>query len=212
MPSNIKRIVAFIIDIFIVSIIAGALSVSPLNPDKDKAENYRLELEEITVEYMDRISSAEDTDKDILEIYDEFRESAVQYNYDIARNSVYEQIITVVCMILYYCLFANYFESQTVGKRLMKLRIETKDGNTPSLWILILRMILLFRIPISILSSILCFILNAKDFYDISSLLTIITTAYSLTLICMALWRKDRRGLHDLISGTKVEMVTKQKE
>lgn len=213
MSMNIRRIVAYIIDIFIVSIIAGAISVSPLNPDAEKVENYRLELEEINQTYIEQVAELDESDEELLtELIEPYRKTVKRYNYDIARNSVYEQMISIVCITLYYVVFVYFFDSQTIGKRLMKLRIKTVDDAAPSLHTLFLRTLLLFRIPINILTIILCFVLDVDAFYDTSAVLTIITMAYSISLILMALGRQDHRGIHDLISKTKIEMITKREE
>ena len=188
---------------FAISLLAGALSISPLNSNHERVENLRTEYEEITEEYQSRLEELE-TDEEKEDLIEEYLENAKDYSLKISRYSVYEQMISLSCIILYYGVCAYFMDGQTVGKKLMKIRVTNKEGNKASLIQLILRTLIIFEIPFKILTIILSFTCGKNAFYGAYSAIYYLTIVIDLILICTTIGRQDRRGLHDLIMGTKI--------
>jgi uncharacterized RDD family membrane protein YckC len=91
---------------------------------------------------------------------------------------------------LLFMLVNGYFlnkNGQTLGKKLVGIRIVTLDGSVPEFW----RIIGLRYAPISV-AALLPFIGFFAD-----------------TLDALFIYRSDRRCLHDLIAGTKVVRVVR---
>ena len=100
-------------------------------------------------------------------------------------------IITIIYLILLLIIIVNliwlYQYGQTIGKRLLYIKIVRSDGSRASLR----RIILLRFLPLSLLSWLL-------------GILEINTTNILIWLDPIFIFRKDRRCLHDLIADTIV--------
>ncbi len=199
----IKRVLAYIFDIFAISIIVGALAVSPMNPNSDA-------MTEMQNEYVEKIKEFEvydedsDSDKAASIDVDGFIEYYKDYMYEYNRLSVYEEVITLVCIILYYVVFAYFFDGQTVGKRIMRIKVVKKDSTRADIASLIIRAVILFRIPFSVLAQVLVFFINQESFVRLYAFLNVITFALNVAIIAMIIVREDKRGLHDILAKTKV--------
>ena len=112
-----KRIVAYIIDIMVVTIIVTALSnLSFLNPNLDKYnEVYDKYTEEVKKYQNDEIKQ------------DEFMEEYKTYNYELQKESLYTDIIFISVYLLYFVGFNYITKGVTLGKKIMKLKIVTND-------------------------------------------------------------------------------------
>lgn len=199
----IRRILAYIFDLFAISIIVGALSSSPLNPKREKMFELQDEYMEKVEEFQEIFQEGTDEEKVELDITG-FLDYYQDYMYEYGKVSVYEEVITLLCMVLYFTVFAYYFGGQTVGKRLLKIKVVDKDGEKVKMSWLFLRTIILFGIPFSIVAQILIFTLSRQQFIEAYSILNAITIILNVIIIGLMFFRDDRRGLHDLLSKTKV--------
>lgn len=211
---NIKRSLAVIIDVTAIALISGSLSVSPLNPHYEKTYELQTEFEELTNQYLEEVERIDEEDEEkLVELFEEYKETTINYTYEASRKSIYSQMISIACTFLYFALFAYYFDGQTVGKRLMKLKIVTVEGDKPSLKRMTLRTLITYGIPFSVLASILAFTIPKESFYIANVLLYYLTVVFALILIFSSFTNEDRRGLHDFLTKTKVvEDNKKEKE
>ncbi len=184
-----------------------ALSVSPLNPKHEETTELQAELTEIADDYTDKVTDADGEDEQ-KELLAEFTDIASDYTKRIVQNSLAETIISITCVILYFAVFAYFMEGQTIGKRLVKIRTVNKDGTRSSFARLLVRSIFLFELPFKILPIILVYTCDVLTFYSINLAVYYLTYVYEFILIALMLGREDKRGLHDLIAGTKVEMIS----
>ena len=109
----------------------------------------------------------------------------------------------------YFGLFQKYNSGQTIGKKIMKIKVVDKDGKDPSLGKYFLRILPMYYISIGsvipfALSSILVFVINSLVFSVIYSVLVYAFVILGIISFVMVYVRRDNRGLHDIISGTKV--------
>lgn len=210
MSINTKRLIAFFLDYFAITLIAGALVATPINPYYDDELKLQEEMQEITEEYSQKMLAVpEDSEKesDSKELLAEYREVTKPYSHELAKKSVFDVAITTTLMLLYYVVFAHFFDGQTVGKRIMKLRIETPDGNRVKWTGLLIRTVLLYTIPYSLLTTLLSYILNTNTFNVAYNVLYWLNFAFEIALIISIFTKEDHRGIHDMLAGTKVEKV-----
>lgn len=190
-PYFFPRLVAYFIDIMLVSLVCtGIMFLVPVNKNYDK---YMKEYEQIQTDLIENKIDA-----------DEYFNKSMDVVYDIDYNNVMPMIIEVVLIILYFVVFQFYNKGQTFGKKLMKLRvISTKDDkltlNQVAYRALIINSIF---IDILILGSLL--FLGRNYYYYASLVLQVLSSVIIITTLMMILFRKDGKGLHDVIAGTKV--------
>ena len=187
MDITLKRIIAYTIDIMLVSIITSFLAqVTFFNPNYDKYEE--------TYDEYNKIVEAEDIDKD----------KVIELNYDLYQYRVYNSCISIATLILYFGVFEYFYNGKTLGKKLMKLKVVSNKDKKLNVGNFALRIFILNNMIFTILIMASVFIFDKTTFYYIvyvSSLLESLVLMINLLMITL---RKDNRGLHDILSGTIV--------
>lgn len=208
MKPLIKRILAYIFDLMAVTFVAGVISMSVLNPNYDKSvevsEKYQARLLEIQEEMFKK------EDAEALELFNEFIDTYKVGIRKINRLSIYEEIILMVMLVLYFGLFAYIFDGETVGKRMMHLRTVAVSGERASMWQLVLRMLILYGVPLTALNLIFSYVLGAGSFFGAYIILSVASFLLEVALLALLFIRKDNRSIHDLIAKTKVIEVERK--
>ncbi len=194
---------AYLLDSFVIYLVAMALSVSPLNPNYEEQLILRDEYEKVSSEYLDAIE--DDPEQGELDtLNSEYTEYAVETIYRQSKLSIYDNSIMLVLMIIYYVVFAYIFEGETVGKRVFHIKIESKDGNKVKIWQLFIRTLVLFGMPFTILNMVLPFIVDANQYAVFSLISNMLSGILSLSIIITFFIRADKRSIHDIIGKTVV--------
>ena len=192
---KIKRLFAYLIDIMIVGFVASALAnIDVINP-------YINEYMESYEKFSEKLSSINGENANEVISSDAF---ILQYKSTL-KYSIYSTGISFVCYILYFVGFQKWNKNQTVGKKLMKLKIINKDNSdNVNVWQYLVRTLILYNLIFGSINVCLSLWLNNKLFFTMSMIVSII--GYVITYLCyaMILFRKDGNGLHDLISKTEV--------
>ena len=190
-PYFFPRLVAYIIDILLISIIfSGIMFLVPENSNYDK---YVKEYEQIQTDLIEEKITVE-----------EYYNKSIDIVYDIDYSNVFSMIIQVVLIILYFVVFQFYNNGQTLGKKLMKLRIVSTNGDELTLNQIVYRALINNSILINILIIGTLLFLGRNCYYYISIILQAIASIIVFVTLMMILCRKDGKGLHDVIAGTKV--------
>lgn len=129
---------------------------------------------------------------------------AIDINYDISRETGLSTIIMVAVYILYFIVFQFKKNGQTLGKKLMKIRVVSNDEKNLNINQMAVRSLIINCILADLLVLAVS-ILGNKNVYMVG-LLTVEFIQYILLFVIaiMVLSRKDKRGLHDVITNTKV--------
>lgn len=186
----IQRMIAFIIDIVIISFLATLISVPFIDQDKmTKLENQTIELVE---DLRDQEIQAEEYISRYVSLY-----------YKMARTRGIETLATIFLSVCYFVVYQVHFGGQTLGKKLMKIRVVSEDGELSYN-----QMIFRSFVANSILLNILTFIFmmmgeNQKYFYMVS-IFEIIQITITLISVFMIMNRKNGLAIHDRIAHTKV--------
>lgn len=195
---KIKRLFAYLIDIMIVGFVASALAnIDVINP-------YINEYMESYEKFSEKLSSINGENANEVISSDAF---ILQYKSTL-KYSIYSTGISFVCYILYFVGFQKWNKNQTVGKKIMKLKIINKDNSdNVNVWQYLIRTFVLYNLIFGSINVCLSLWLNNKLFFTMSMIVSII--GYVITYLCyaMILFRKDGKGLHDLISKTEVVEV-----
>lgn len=128
--------------------------------------------------------------------------SNIMYNLD--KNNIINSIINIIILVIYFIIVPFITNGKTLGKYILGIKIKSKDKENVSILGLIIRN-LIFNGFIYLLGSLLLLIVTSGTTYFILLIiLGIIQIILSLVSVFMVIYRKDFRGLHDILSNTKV--------
>lgn len=182
-----QRIAAYIIDVFIVSLILTLLTF--WIPVSDKYTQ--------TFENQDNlVTSNQSSEIDSIEY------SSIRYTIDKET-----QVVTVISSILslgYFATYAYYNNGQTLGKKLMKIRIVSNDNKELNHIRFICRSLIVNSILVSLLSTLLLCFTKPNQYMYIVGVLQSIQGLFIMVSILMVAFRSDRKGIHDLLLNTNV--------
>lgn len=238
-----KRVAAYMIDLFIVLIIASLVSSIPfLNKNMDEYQKTYDEYEEKYNEYAEYvtllqesyedeeineeeyakltenetykeiiISKYEDTKlsegeyKEIIEeINEEFDSVANDYVYILGKQGVSNSIITLVCTLLYFGVIQYFLKGQTIGKKLLKLKVVSASDKKINIFNYILRSLIVNDILLNAIGIVFLLLASQKTYTGANNILGILISVVEAVIIFLVLTREDQRGLHDLLFNTKV--------
>lgn len=155
---------------------------------KEKAEEY--------ITYLDTYQSNNITISDM--------QNRIQdLSYDLLKTGYVYVIGDIVIAILYFGVFNYITKGQTLGKKLMRIKIVSKDNGDVLFYQYLIRAIILNGIILNVISLIaVCF--NKETFTTIYKYGSNFDTILMLTNFLMIMFMKNGRGLHDILAGTKV--------
>ena len=186
----IKRIGAFFIDILFISLFVGMVQgISFLNPHED--------------EYLEAVDKYDNLLLDVANGKIDY-EQINNIDYDLNYYGASYNIITIISYISYFVLFQYFNKGQTLGKKLMKIKIINKDDTKVSFFKLLLREVIIFGLGANICNVILIFIISKSYYINISSIINLISNCFILLVMFLIIFRKDNLGLHDILFKTKV--------
>ena len=196
-----RRIMAFFIDLFIVSVITSLLASIPfLNPGKQHYEESYNRILKVYEQYKNEELTIE-----------EYETQFISVSYDLNRMNMNYVIINVVVMIGYFVIFQWQRKGKTIGKQLLKLQIvSVKEEKEVSIFSYLLRCIVLNNLIITLAQMIVIFTYSKDNYYVIYNNLNLVGYIVLYLIIFFILIRTDKRGLHDFVAGTKVISLLKE--
>ncbi|HIT37419.1 MAG TPA: RDD family protein [Candidatus Onthousia faecipullorum] len=194
-----QRVLAFIIDFFILGLISSLIIM--FVPVSETASKLYEEQNKILMSYSEGTVSME-----------EYVNQLIDLEYDIAKQTVIVSIVTIVISILYYVVYPCYNNGQTLGKKLMKIKIKKTDDTDLSMNDLLIRGMINNSILVNIISIILVLFLSKDLYLSTSSLLNIIQYLVLIISLIMIAFTKNAQGLHDKVCKTEVVVADTVKE
>ena len=186
-----QRLIAYLLDMFIISMVASIISQPFI--DLKTTEKLQKEATEIIEKYEKNKISAKTYVYQTLDL-----------NYQIAKTNGVYSLTTIVLLILYFVVFQFYYKGQTFGKKIMNIRIVKYDRTTLTINDLIFRSLIINSIFLNMLTFALM-VFATRDIYGYGTIfLELIQYIILIAIFIMAAFRKDGRGLHDLIANTIV--------
>ncbi len=225
MSKFLKRFVAYIIDIAIISIVVTLLtSNNKINFQYNNYQKYYKEYNEISTKYtktLDKQSKLEKKYKNKKISESKYNKNKNEYNkniktyeskikilqYKIMRNSVVYYSLYIAFILAYFGIFQYSFNGQTLGKRLMKIKIVSNNNKDLTIWRLLLRSFILYNLWIYIVGLILVYTINSSSYYTSYSLLNNVGSILQIIIVMMVIMNKNNRGLHDYVASTKIEFI-----
>lgn len=189
----IQRLMAYMIDILLVAFV-GSLIVLPFI-DKDAL----LKLSNSLFEVIEKYNSSEIT-------YDVYMIESIPLSFQLAKKCGIITLITLFLEVLYFIVYQFNSGGQTIGKKIMKIKVISTNGemtmNQMLIRALIIDSILLDMIVLAFV------IFTSQDVYYYGALIFERIQGIILFIsIILIMFSKRGRGLHDLISHCEVVKV-----
>lgn len=195
-----KRILAYLIDVFFLFTILGLISqIKFINPTYDKYN----EAYESYTEILENYTNEKIEDKEFNKLYNE------NY-YLVSKYSISYNIVIILGIFLYFGVFQKFNKGQTLGKKLMKIKVISNNyKENISVFRYFLRILPMYYIYIGgliplFINSILIFILNKSNYMIITMSTSYVFLLISIISFIMICSKKYEKGIHDIISKTKV--------
>lgn len=188
----IKRFLAYMVDAIVVSLI---FSIITMEIDNTKVDILNDQLLDVEKSYINQEIGPMDAIDEMASIY-----------YDIESSRVVTNVIYTLLLIGYFVVFQYMNKGQTLGKKLLKIRVVENNYN-PSLLAMIIRTLFINQIFVNIILILLVFVIKDSKFFMACELLSLLNTLFVFISCIMILYRKDKLGLHDMLSKTSVVEV-----
>lgn len=185
-----KRFMAQIIDMFIIGLIIGIITMGFSTSRIEK-------LDEELIDLMDSYTSGEITSDKYIDDY-------IDIMYDINKASFNNNLVYLVICVGYFLIFQFLNKGATIGKKIMHIRVVSNDGGDAGFVQMFIRTSIINEIiPISMLL-ILVMVSSGGLFFIFYSMISVIENIFVIICIFMILYRSDKLALHDMMSKSMV--------
>ena len=195
MDTSLKRIIAFVIDIVIVSLVVSLINLLPLDPYKDKYKDAYEKYNEVVQK------STEDEKND-------YKDEIIELNYEVYKYRTYSSMFSATALTLYFGVLPLVMNGQTLGKKIMKLRVVSNNEKKLNFWKYLIRIVILNNIWLSLINVGAVYVVSGVKFYYVTYVISMLSSLIYMLNLIMVMFRKDNRGLHDMVAGTKVIEVS----
>ena len=137
-----------------------------------------------------------------IEVFNDYTETLDKYS---KQEITSEEMLVII--IGYYVLFQKFNNGQTLGKKIMKIKVVSKDNTNPSLLSYLLRSSFIYYLYVGsliplVLNSILSFTISSHYYLYISALISYLFFVISMASLVMCMLKGNT--IHDYLSKTKV--------
>ena len=203
------------IDILIVSLISTFIT-SNIYINKDYKEyiktsdeydafyeGYVDSIEQLQEKLEDEEINQDEYDKKEEKLNSAFDKKNKDYNYKLIKLSTISTTISLLVILLYFVVIQFYFNGQTVGKKIMKLRVVSNSDKKLNIFNYLLRSLILNEVLINGLSVIMVLMLSKSNYLIYNEIIYVVNYVLEMAIIFMIVFDKNNRGIHDYIANTK---------
>lgn len=190
------RLFAYIIDILLLGIIL--LIMNTILVDNTTIHTLEHELDTLNDLFITK-------QIEIPNYIDQY--STIIYNLD--KEKLPSIIINILYIIIYFVLVPYFLKGQTLGKKLLNTKIISKTKEKVTITSLLIRNTIINGLGYLLLNIISLYLLPSNYYFITISILGIIQFLLVIISSFMILYRRDKRGLQDILSNTKVVYVEK---
>ena len=194
---RLDRIKAYLIDLVVILIIY-IISTNVI-PRSDLLKKYKSDERELHENYVEKKISMSDYTKQYEVLY-----------YNISRESKVNDIVYVVSLLIYFVVVPFFLNGQTLGLFLNRLRIERFTIGKLHMWQLLVRNVVIVGLGYSIFRVALVYFLDAKVYYKVLLGISAVQILLLLLSWIMVIRKKEKRGLHEILSNTEVVSLRKR--
>ncbi|MDD6244204.1 MAG: RDD family protein [bacterium] len=186
-----QRFVAFMIDLFLVSALTTLVTTFiPTNGTIDKLYDQQTKI-------IENYTSQKIT-------MEEYVNQLVDISYDIAKQTGIATLVGIAISLLYYVLYVYKNDGQTIGKKMMKIKIKNKNDDQLTMNDLLFRTMILQGTLVSIIGFCTILFLDKDTYLATNSLLNLVQYSILLVSFFLIAFTKEKQGLHDKLVGTIV--------
>ncbi len=186
-----KRLLAYLIDIILVFIIV--IMLEALLPKNNNIEVLNRELNDTTDQYFNKQIS--------FSVY--FNQAALIFR-DLDEARIMYSVINAVLIFAYFIFIPYFFDGKTIGKKILGIKTVRNDKEYLSLKNLVIKNMIDTGLMYMLFSLVLIYILPGTSYFTVTLFLSIFQIGLMIASFVMIIKRKDKRGLNDILSGTKV--------
>ena len=187
----IQRFAAFILDVFIVSMVASMIAYPFL--DMNSIDKLSESSTQIVEDYMKQEISIE-----------EYTNESISVSYEMARKQGILSLITIFLNILYFVVFQIKNDGQTIGKKLLKIKVSSNDGSQLTMNQMIFRSLIINSILIDMVNFCVLLFTNQTAYFYGVGILSMVQFIMIAASGFMVMFSDKRQGIHDLIAHTDV--------
>lgn len=185
-----QRLMAFLIDVLIVSLLTSFLS----NPFVD---NKKIEkLSEDVVNLVEKYGEKEIDTKKYVADY-------INISYDLAKENGKIVIIQILLGIGFYIIVPLYSNGQSVGKKLLKIRVVSENGELTSNQ-LVFRSFIANALLVDILSLMFLIFASRSMYFYLLAIFKLIQYIITFISIVLVIYSKKGLAIHDKLVHTRV--------
>lgn len=189
-----KRLVAYLLDLIIVGITLGI--IVGIKEKDQKVMQLRSDFNIVNELYASNEIKFQD-------YFDRF----TTLHQQIDQECVCYLIFNILFVLGYFILLPYVWNGQTVGKWLMKIRVISKTEQKVTIVNYLIRNIIINGLGYMVLSLLVLYLLSNKMYFMFTSILCFIQIILVIISLSMILYRRDKRSLHDILSGTEVVLM-----
>lgn len=199
MKSNsYKRITAYLVDIMIITFISSLITF--VIPTSENYTKLTKQFSNLTEEYANQKITKE-----------EYLTKGSEINYSLSKETVAESIVTLVITISYFVVFTYFMNGETIGKKIMKIKITSNNQKKLTMNNYLVRSLIINSILLQFISILTILFLDKTTYLSVYNIISNVFSIIFVVSFMMILFRKDGRGLHDILANTKV-ISTEKKE
>ena len=186
-----KRIMAYMIDLLLVVLVVILLEM--IIPQNKNIAVLNQELTDAT----EMFSSKQIT----FSVY--FNQAALIFK-DLDQARIMYSVLNAVLIFIYFIFVPYFFDGMTLGKKIFKIKTIRNDKDCLSLKNLVIKNMIDTGLLYMLVSLLLIYVLPSTSYFISTLFLGIFQVGLVITSVVMIIVRKDKRGLNDILSGTKV--------
>ena len=187
----IQRLVAFIIDIFLISCVAS-LFYYPFLDNKS--------INSLTENATELIESYSKGDIDI----DTYTSEVKGVTYELAKKQGFTSLITITLSVLYFVVYQYKKQGQTFGKKLLKIKVVSSDKDKLTTNNYVIRALIINSILVDLIGLTFVVFGNVDAYFYSNMVCGFVRYGLLLTCAFMVMWSKSGMGLHDRLAHTMV--------
>ncbi len=174
-------------------------------------KNYKNYYSLVEKKYDDKKISKKEYDSILEKAEDKYEVLYKDYYYQIKRFSVVTNLIYVVVILLYFVLF-QAFTGQTLGKKIMKLKVASikGDGKVKPMQYFI-RALILYNTIFYLIDVIVVLTVGKNSCYNVLYAFGLLQNVIEWIILFMIAMNQDGRGLHDYLASTVVLGINEEK-
>lgn len=189
--SWLKRLLAYLIDIILILIII--ILIEAILPKNSNIEILNQELNQTIDKYFNKQMN--------FSVY--FNQTALIFR-DLDKARIMYSVINAILIFIYFIFIPYFFDGKTLGKKILKIKTIRNDKEYLSLKNLVVKNMIDTGLMYMLLSLALIYILPGTTYFTFTLFLSIFQIVLIIVSFIMIIKRKDKRGLNDILSGTKV--------